>query len=81
MKNDASELVTKTYLDKKLSEFDEKARDYRDDVLGKLDEVVRELETMREENLIGSYQIKELRKHDANHERRLRKFEQARNAA
>lgn len=80
MKSDFSNVVTKALLEEELSKIDEKARDYRDDILNKLDQVMGELETMREENLIGTYQIRELRKQDANHERRLRKIEQTKNA-
>ncbi len=75
MKNPSSDIVTNAFLEIKLAKIDDKARDYRDDILNKLDEVMGELETIREENLIGTYQLKELRKQDANHERRLRKLE------
>lgn len=57
-----TDLVTKDFLEKKLTEFeiklevkfdkrfeqaDKKARQYRDDVLNKFDEVIKELETTR----------------------------------
>lgn len=85
MKNDFSTVVTKGELKEELKTLeervDENARSYRDDILNKLDQVMGELETMREENLIGSYHIKELRKTDANQERRIRKLEQTRNTS
>lgn len=41
--------------------IDENARGYRDEVLTKLDGVMGELATMREENAVGAYQTRELR--------------------
>ncbi len=77
--NSPSDFVTQIFLDVKLDELkqkiDEKARSYRDDILNKLDEVMGELETMRDENLVGGFQIKELRENQANHERRIRDIE------
>lgn len=46
---DLSDLVTKDFLETKLEQVDEKARDYRDEILTKVDEVMGELQTMREE--------------------------------
>ena len=47
-------------LDRLKDEIDDNAKKYRDDVLTKLDGVIGELQTMREENTIGTYQIGEL---------------------
>lgn len=41
--------------------IDENARGYRDEVLTKLDGVMGELATMREENAVGAYQTRELK--------------------
>lgn len=61
---------------KKLDENDEKARGYRDDVLNKMDLIVGKLHDMREDKLIGEYQIKE---RINNHEERLKNLEKFKN--
>lgn len=62
------------------SEIDQNAKAYRDQILAKMDEVLGELQDMREENIIGTHHIRELRKADANHERRIKKLEQMQQA-
>lgn len=52
-------------------EIDDNARGYRDDVLTKLDEVMGELQTMREENTVGSHQLSNLKDQVENHEERI----------
>ena len=47
----------KTSADEILVKVDENAKKYRDQILTKLDGVMGELETMRQENTIGTYQI------------------------
>lgn len=84
-KQNTLDLVTKVFLEIKLDEIkeeiDENAKNYRDDVLTKLDEVMGELETIREENILGNHHVQELRKQDANHERRLRRLEHVQKTA
>lgn len=58
--------------DKKL---DETFRQYRDDVLTKMDGVMKELDTKREESSLGTYQTRELRERVDNHEKRIKKLE------
>lgn len=85
-----SNLVTKDFMEKKLTEFeiklegkfdkrfeqaDEKARQYRDDVLNKFDEVIKELETTREDRELAVYQTREMRDQIEDHEKRIRKVE------
>lgn len=41
--------------------LDDKNRQYKDEILTGLDEIMKELETMRQENTVGSYQLEELR--------------------
>lgn len=60
--------------------IDENAKKYRDQVLGKLDGVMGELETMRQENTIGAYQTSELRKQIDDHEKRLVQLEKTQTA-
>lgn len=55
--------------------LDGKNRKYRDEILTGLDKVMKELETMREENTVGSYQTRELREEVDNHEKRITKLE------
>ncbi len=78
-KNISSDLVTKGYLDIIIDEakrdIDEKAREYRDQILTKLDGVMGELQTMREENTIGTYQSKEVRDQIDDHEIRIKRLE------
>lgn len=56
---------------------DEKAKQYRDDVLIKMDEAIGELQTMREENTIGSHQITRLNDQVEDHEKRIKILESA----
>ncbi|OGH43041.1 MAG: hypothetical protein A3B53_00540 [Candidatus Levybacteria bacterium RIFCSPLOWO2_01_FULL_42_15] len=60
-KQNTLDLVTKVFLEIKLDEIkeeiDENAKNYRDDVLTKLDEVMGELETIREENILGNHHV------------------------
>lgn len=58
-----------------VQKIDENAKDYRNEIFSKLDGIAADLETMREENIIGNLQMKELRTKDANHERRIRDIE------
>ena len=62
-KQNTLDLVTKVFLEIKLDEIkeeiDENAKNYRDDVLTKLDEVMDELETIREENILGNHHVQE----------------------
>lgn len=64
----------------KLEEFgdgiDENARKYRDEILTKLDGVMGELQTMREENTVGAYQTSEFRDRVDDHEKRTVALEQ-----
>lgn len=82
-KNKSEELVTKSFLENKLVELkeeilvkvDDNARNYRDQILTKLDGVMGELQTMREENTVGTYQISELRERVDNHDKRITSLE------
>ncbi len=64
-KNNSSQLVTKGFLkselEYKLGELeqrvDDRAKQYRDQILTKIDGVMGELETIREDNIIGTHQI------------------------
>ena len=50
MKKNSSDIVTKVFLEIKLDklkqEIDDNARDYKDEILSKLDGIVADLETM-----------------------------------
>ncbi|MCL4418726.1 hypothetical protein M1146_01335 [Patescibacteria group bacterium] len=58
-----------------IEKMDEKNRKYRDQILTGLDGVMKELETMREENTVGTHQIRELDVKVDNHETRIAKLE------
>lgn len=65
----------------RMDRSDENAKQYKDEILTKLDEVMGELQTMREENTIGAYQNSELQKHVDNHEKRIARLEKAKQTA
>lgn len=75
-KNNSSDLVTKGFLEVKLQEVDDNARKYRDEILTKLDGVMGELKTMREETTIGAHQVFELREQVDSHEERITHLEE-----
>ena len=54
---------------------EEKHRKYHDENMNRLDEVMGELENIREDNMIGTYQTRELRENVDNHEKRISKLE------
>jgi len=64
-------------LDLTEARFSKKFDSYRDDVLTKFDAVMKELETMREESTIGTYQTRELEVKVNNHEKRISTLESA----
>lgn len=64
--------VTRFDLNEAMSMQDEKSGGYRDQILTGLDKVMKELETIREENTVGNYHVnKELE----DHEKRITKLE------
>ena len=67
--------VTRIELDEAFENYDEKNRKYRDQILGGLDKVMGELQTIREENAVGNYQIREFREEIDDHGRRITKLE------
>ncbi len=82
---DSSEFVTKGFLKSELkraldvleSKVDENARGYRDQILTKLDGVMGELKTIREETTIGTHQVFELQERVDNHEERITHLEES----
>jgi hypothetical protein len=46
--------VTRVELDEAFESYDEKNRKYKDQILGGLDKVMGELQTIREENTVGT---------------------------
>ena len=59
-----------------IDQVDSKNRQYKDEILTGLDKVMKELEIIREDNVIGTHQIRELRVDVDNHEKRILKLEQ-----
>lgn len=49
--------------------------EYRNENMNRLDEVMAELQSIREDNTIGTYQIRELRENVDDHEKRITKLE------
>jgi hypothetical protein len=50
-------------------------RQYCDENMTRFDEVVGELQNMREDNMIGTYQMRELRENVDDYEKRIKKLE------
>lgn len=74
-------LDTRIVVAEAVEKLDRKAKQYRSDVLDGLDEVIGELETMRQENTVGSEQGRELQETIKQHEKRIRKLEKFQQAA
>lgn len=62
-------------VEERIEESDENAIKYKDEILTKLDGVMGELQTMREENTVGTYQISEVKEQVDNHEKRIQHLE------
>lgn len=69
--------ITKIELDEAFEVYDEKNRGYIDKVLTGLDKVMKELEIIREDSVIGIHQTRELRVDVDNHQKRILTLEQA----
>ena len=71
--------ASETHTDYKLARFreeiDEKAREYRDQLMTKLDYIVGELADMREDRVIGDHHTKSLKQKVENHKVRIAKLE------
>lgn len=89
-KSSDSELVTKGFLKSELESelgklrrelgeleerMDKKAQQYRDQVLTKMDGMIKEFEIMREDRELGAYQTSELRNQVEEHEKRITRLE------
>lgn len=72
-------LILKSDLENKINDLeqkvDSKAQGYRDEILTKLDGVMGELQAMREENTVGTYQTAQLREDVDSHEKRIKSLE------
>lgn len=72
--------VTEGFLELKFEELkmelDENAQKYHGDILNKLDEVMGELETIREEQTTGFHQYKELQEQVNGQDKKIKKIEQ-----
>lgn len=83
MAKNKTDVVTRIMLQQELrqlkselkAEIGEEMKQYKDEILTKMDEVVGKLDAIREDNEIGSYQTRELREQVDNHEKRLTKLE------
>lgn len=62
-------------IDVKLEKMREENKQYKDEILGKLDETMGELGAMRDENTIGSGQTSQLREQAEDHEKRIKHLE------
>ena len=54
-----------------IKDLKEEITTFRDDVMTGIDGVMKELETMREENTLGAYQTRNLREDVDGHEKRI----------
>ncbi len=55
--------------------LEDKITGFKDDIMTRLDDISGQLETMRQENTIGSYQTHNLEEKVDDHEKRLKKLE------
>ncbi|MEK7186142.1 MAG: hypothetical protein AAB675_02155 [Patescibacteria group bacterium] len=67
--------ILKVELDIVMQEIDEKSKGYRDQVLTGLDGVMKELETIREENAAGTLLIERISGRLDDHEERISNLE------
>lgn len=79
LKEELSNYPTKIQLEIKLDNLekriDDKARGYRDEILTKMDQILGELAQIREDNHFRDRDIRELKKTDRDHEKRIKKIE------
>lgn len=61
-------------------EIDENAKKYRDQILTKMDGVMSELETKRQERTLENHQYSEIVEQVDNHEKRIKSLEQVQKA-
>lgn len=76
LKDTLQNYPTKADLREELEKVDARVEKRHDEVMNAIDGVMKELENMREDNLIGTYQIRELRETSEDHEKRIAKIEQ-----
>lgn len=72
-----TKLELKDELERIVRQIDGKNRGYRDEILTKLDTVVGELTTAREERTIQNYHVRQVRSTTENHEKRISKLEKS----
>lgn len=60
---------------------DDKMKKYKDEILTNMDGIAKELETIREEQIIGSHQDKEFQEQLNDQAKRIKKIEQRAHAA
>ena len=73
-KEDVRELLKEEIQEAK-KELREEIHEFKDDIMTKLDDIAGQLETMRDENTIGSYQTRNLNETVEDHEKRIKKLE------
>jgi len=59
--------------------LDEKARQYRDEILTKMDQIVGELAQIREDRLFEKHEKREFQEQIGDHEKRIKKLEKQNN--
>lgn len=92
-KNNQNELVTRKYLDTRFVLFKDELKgelmedikstmtEFRKDIFSKLDDVMGQLENLREDKILAAHQTNELRKDVNGHEERITKLEHFQPAA
>lgn len=60
-----------------IKDLREELTTFRDEIMTGIDGVMKELEAMREDSTIGTYQTRELREEVDDHEKRIAKLESA----
>ncbi|KKP79714.1 MAG: hypothetical protein UR81_C0041G0009 [Candidatus Levybacteria bacterium GW2011_GWB1_35_5] len=76
-----ADYITKEMLREELAKLegkmDGKFVRYKDEILNRIDDVMGQLQAIREDNLIGTHHTRELREEVDNHELRIKKLETA----
>lgn len=79
LSNYPTTIQVETMLEKSERRTDEKAKQYRDEILTKMDQIVGELAQMREDRLFERHEKRELKEQVDDHEKRIKKLENPKN--
>ena len=76
IREELKDYATKSDLETLKLRINDQSRQYRDDILTKLDKDTAENEQLKEDNDFNKYDIRDLKQTSDNHEKRIAKLEQ-----